>query len=133
MYDHAHTGLLQVPDKEEHKSGGAKAASMLKHITNKLTLGTLKALQPQQQPVDITAQANGNRSLHNCDAASKADADAAHAAEQAVALQVSASLPFRPVTLVFRDVRYWVPNPAALLSKAKQAEGRVQCYSVAKA
>ncbi len=126
MYDQAHLGLPQVPDKDEHKSGSAKAASMLEHITNKLTLGTRKALQPQQPPVDITAQANG--SLHNGGAAAaKGDADAAHAAEQAVALHVSASLPFQPVTLVFRDIRYWVPNPAALLSKGKQAEGKTHC------
>jgi hypothetical protein len=121
---------LQVPDQNEHKPTTSKAASVLKRIASKLSLGSTKVSERQQaELVDTNAMATG--ALHTSDAAmsiagthkSIAGTHKSHTSEQAAVLQLSASLPFQSITLVFRDIRYWVPNPVALLAKGKRGEG----------
>jgi hypothetical protein len=66
------------------------------------------------------------RAKQAAEAARKADeakaaagAEPAAAGQQATAVPVGGPLALQPVTLVFRDIRYFVPNPEADVKRAK--------------
>jgi hypothetical protein len=109
--------LLQVPI-EEQPSAASKAGRLLKRLSRqRLSLSQ----EPKPAAVELTA---GSRDTSNGEAALPAGCpDVALAPERAAVLQVSASLPFQQVTLVFKDIRYWVPNPAAAEAKGKKVAG----------
>ncbi|KAG1655082.1 hypothetical protein FOA52_010286 [Chlamydomonas sp. UWO 241] len=128
-YQDAPVQRAKVPDKDEICAAAAAANELRRKIIDRKNTQS-KAGAAQGGVATEAAGVNGTAAAANAASAGDTTAKAASAIGS-----VASSLPFQTVTLVFRDIRYSVPNPnfsraavkavAAATAKGEAAEAGV--------
>ncbi|PNW84179.1 hypothetical protein CHLRE_04g224500v5 [Chlamydomonas reinhardtii] len=119
----------QLPDPEEVANARARAEARHAEM-QKLALAKAPSMKQQQQQARSTSVAIvktdsvGDNPISGKGDDSEAGPKMVLSPSMAAIhdyIDISSSLPFTPITLVFQDLKYWVPNPAYSRRAARKA------------
>ncbi|KXZ50448.1 hypothetical protein GPECTOR_16g622 [Gonium pectorale] len=118
----------QLPDPEELKRARERAQERRARIAERQqseVKGADTSSKKKEELVVAVRPAGSRISAPGVDVERTSHGKGLVISPSAAALQdfidISSSLPFTPITLVFQDLKYWVPNPAYSRAAAKKA------------